>query len=165
ERQRWDGRRARRRADPPREHRRNDLRARGRGPLSLARTRELARGRGLGLRPESTHAPNARWPRGAANFAPALAPADRSGKCFAARGQQSPDRQAAPVLQAARRLAESTRLAVARGSRGSRPGAPRRERPRSRSEEHTSELQSRENLVCRLLLEKKKEFIIFTCNT
>src|SRR5436309_8081843 len=28
---------------------------------------------------------------------------------------------------------------------------------RQRSEEHTSELQSRENLVCRLLLEKKKE--------
>src|SRR5690606_41775355 len=28
--------------------------------------------------------------------------------------------------------------------------------PGSRSEEHTSELQSRENLVCRLLLEKKK---------
>src|SRR5690606_39676814 len=28
--------------------------------------------------------------------------------------------------------------------------------PPSRSEEHTSELQSRENLVCRLLLEKKK---------
>src|SRR5690606_13294979 len=29
--------------------------------------------------------------------------------------------------------------------------------PGNRSEEHTSELQSRENLVCRLLLEKKKE--------
>src|SRR5690606_4615594 len=29
-----------------------------------------------------------------------------------------------------------------------------------RSEEHTSELQSRENLVCRLLLEKKKKIII-----
>src|SRR5690606_40360991 len=29
--------------------------------------------------------------------------------------------------------------------------------PASRSEEHTSELQSRENLVCRLLLEKKDE--------
>src|SRR5690606_42133327 len=28
---------------------------------------------------------------------------------------------------------------------------------RVRSEEHTSELQSRENLVCRLLLEKKKQ--------
>src|SRR5215475_14738951 len=48
---------------------------------------------------------------------------------------------------------------------------PRRTRPRqelaqvlrrevdraARSEEHTSELQSRENLVCRLLLEKKKK--------
>src|SRR6266511_5312091 len=31
---------------------------------------------------------------------------------------------------------------------------------RRRSEEHTSELQSRENLVCRLLLEKKKKKII-----
>src|SRR5690606_39494539 len=29
----------------------------------------------------------------------------------------------------------------------------------TRSEEHTSELQSRENLVCRLLLEKKKNYI------
>src|SRR5690606_41182287 len=29
--------------------------------------------------------------------------------------------------------------------------------PEQRSEEHTSELQSRENLVCRLLLEKKKD--------
>src|SRR5690606_41985416 len=29
--------------------------------------------------------------------------------------------------------------------------------PVNRSEEHTSELQSRENLVCRLLLEKKKK--------
>src|SRR5690606_39893680 len=30
--------------------------------------------------------------------------------------------------------------------------------PCDRSEEHTSELQSRENLVCRLLLEKKKTY-------
>src|SRR3712207_8648949 len=30
-------------------------------------------------------------------------------------------------------------------------------RPRRRSEEHTSELQSRQYLVCRLLLEKKKK--------
>src|SRR2546427_10951539 len=29
--------------------------------------------------------------------------------------------------------------------------------PRDRSEEHTSELQSQSNLVCRLLLEKKKK--------
>src|SRR5207302_9231448 len=33
----------------------------------------------------------------------------------------------------------------------------------SRSEEHTSELQSRENLVCRLLLEKKKKKKLRTC--
>src|SRR5438874_10514657 len=32
-----------------------------------------------------------------------------------------------------------------------------------RSEEHTSELQSRRDLVCRLLLEKKKKKYIFTC--
>src|SRR5439155_27320657 len=32
---------------------------------------------------------------------------------------------------------------------------PRRSRARARSEEHTSELQSRGHLVCRLLLEKK----------
>src|SRR2546430_11549681 len=31
------------------------------------------------------------------------------------------------------------------------------ERVQKRSEEHTSELQSQSNLVCRLLLEKKKE--------
>src|SRR2546426_6062579 len=51
------------------------------------------------------------------------------------------------------------------------PGVPRRiaqaidrclskdrdDRPEGRSEEHTSELQSPCNLVCRLLLEKKKE--------
>src|SRR5690606_41843438 len=35
------------------------------------------------------------------------------------------------------------------------PPSPAREQ-KARSEEHTSELQSRENLVCRLLLEKKK---------
>src|SRR6266511_5989479 len=34
---------------------------------------------------------------------------------------------------------------------------PHRRCPGRRSEEHTSELQSRENLVCRLLLEKKKK--------
>src|SRR5690606_41854704 len=45
-----------------------------------------------------------------------------------------------------RRLAgEAARLVDRNGSRG-------------RSEEHTSELQSRENLVCRLLLEKKKTY-------
>src|SRR5688572_33014474 len=36
----------------------------------------------------------------------------------------------------------------------------RRFRPLERSEEHTSELQSQSNLVCRLLLEKKKNIKI-----
>src|SRR2546430_4776932 len=33
---------------------------------------------------------------------------------------------------------------------------------KERSEEHTSELQSQSNLVCRLLLEKKKEYTAFS---
>src|SRR6266478_2269932 len=37
-----------------------------------------------------------------------------------------------------------------------RPSSRRRSRAGARSEEHTSELQSQSNLVCRLLLEKKK---------
>src|SRR2546427_7594722 len=37
-----------------------------------------------------------------------------------------------------------------------RPHSPGKNFRRSRSEEHTSELQSQSNLVCRLLLEKKK---------
>src|SRR5438034_9823693 len=46
------------------------------------------------------------------------------------------------------------------GLRGPCPARrPRREAPllRERSEEHTSELQSHSDLVCRLLLEKKKK--------
>src|SRR5690606_16466731 len=56
------------------------------------------------------------------------------------------------------RAARSVVLALAVGSTGGRfmpfLHPPRDHLPRS--EEHTSELQSRENLVCRLLLEKKK---------
>src|SRR2546429_1503065 len=53
-----------------------------------------------------------------------------------------------------------------RGERGPETAATTRDRPSSRrlrpsyatrSEEHTSELQSRLHLVCRLLLEKKKK--------
>src|SRR5438270_6688832 len=53
------------------------------------------------------------------------------------------------------------------GPRPVEPGAPRGERQsrralaqRRRSEEHTSELQSQSNLVCRLLLEKKNKTTI-----
>src|SRR5256885_5746822 len=42
--------------------------------------------------------------------------------------------------------------------------ADRQPRLHLRSEEHTSELQSPCNLVCRLLLEKKKKIINISCN-
>src|SRR5207247_6238366 len=54
-----------------------------------------------------------------------------------------------PVVQILAKIAALDRfpqIAVGRGHH-----------PRSRSEEHTSELQSRVDLVCRLLLEKKKK--------
>src|SRR5207249_9249329 len=44
-----------------------------------------------------------------------------------------------------------------RGSRAGWPVSPYSTLPGARSEEHTSELQSRFDLVCRLLLEKKKK--------
>src|SRR5690606_40891412 len=49
-------------------------------------------------------------------------------------------------------LIEALRHGRPRRTCGSSPARTRA----GRSEEHTSELQSRENLVCRLLLEKKK---------
>src|SRR5690606_41511303 len=71
---------------------------------------------------------------------------------------------ALPISAAARPCRPGGR---GRCSRGQRSGRRSRRRPRggpgpracgsSRSEEHTSELQSREKLVCRLLLEKKDE--------
>src|SRR5712675_3159951 len=51
-----------------------------------------------------------------------------------------------------------TTLFRSRRCPGVRETPPRRRAwPRARSEEHTSELQSRLHLVCRLLLEKKKK--------
>src|SRR3712207_8497773 len=44
-------------------------------------------------------------------------------------------------------------------------GPPRQQRKPPRSEEHTSELQSRQYLVCRLLLEKKKQKLLHTLMT
>src|SRR5690606_41507298 len=63
----------------------------------------------------------------------------------------------------ARRGARPVGAGRSRRCEGAARGAPgpvltaRRAYDEERSEEHTSELQSRENLVCRLLLEKKKE--------
>src|SRR5690349_23691582 len=67
-----------------------------------------------------------------------------------------------PYTTLFRSIAASTRSCV--GTDGRPSGsftaarqARRGEGPRRRSEEHTSELQSRRDLVCRLLLEKKKK--------
>src|SRR2546430_5550378 len=54
-----------------------------------------------------------------------------------------------------------TRSACSHSRRATRSGRPARRPggwPHTRSEEHTSELQSQSNLVCRLLLEKKKQY-------
>src|SRR3712207_7975542 len=56
--------------------------------------------------------------------------------------------------------AVATRRIAARSAEGPPPEGPRRgpgPQDLGRSEEHTSELQSRQYLVCRLLLEKKNK--------
>src|SRR5690606_41827290 len=72
----------------------------------------------------------------------------------AARAPPAGDRAraAAEVRRAARRQGLSHQSAVPRAVGPLQAGGIR-----DRSEEHTSELQSRENLVCRLLLEKKNK--------
>src|SRR5438552_10562158 len=67
------------------------------------------------------------------------------------RSRTARHRPAPRPLRRAHRDARRVRRAHRIGP--ARPGAP------SRSEEHTSELQSPDHLVCRLLLEKKKNKI------
>src|SRR5256886_4416323 len=65
-----------------------------------------------------------------------------------------------------RRVGEGARrIGLDRDARGEElPGAAEPvQRRLERSEEHTSELQSQSNLVCRLLLEKKKYSAIYRC--
>src|SRR6266511_5243786 len=78
-------------------------------------------------RPTPRREGRVRGPHGDLDRAPPAAPGDR------------------PSVRGPRRAVPSGRGGLARGDRG------------RRSEEHTSELQSREKLVCRLLLEKKKK--------
>src|SRR5205809_2588369 len=56
-----------------------------------------------------------------------------------------------------RRRSRAGRLAARRPARAAHRSDPGPDLRRRRSEEHTSELQSRLHLVCRLLLEKKKK--------
>src|SRR3712207_7127414 len=69
-----------------------------------------------------------------------------------ARRERAPRPAGAPaaVQEGGRGLSRG--LVGVQPQRGVKPA-----RPRPRSEEHTSELQSRQYLVCRLLLEKKKD--------
>src|SRR5258708_28673919 len=60
-----------------------------------------------------------------------------------------------PSAQGSRRATDGCRSAIRRPTTTSRP----------RSEEHTSELQSPDHLVCRLLLEKKKKNKNIKCTT
>src|SRR5690625_5987266 len=73
----------------------------------------------------------------------------------------APPAQTPPPTQVFLRLSESCLLALRKRARGvTNPAGSaltsRAAAARPRSEEHTSELQSRGHLVCRLLLEKKK---------
>src|SRR2546428_3221153 len=61
--------------------------------------------------------------------------------------------RALPLASSAEPHSQSNTRATARSGR---PWRPRRISSAGRSEEHTSELQSRSDLVCRLLLGKKK---------
>src|SRR5207302_4341024 len=100
---------------------------------------------------------------------------DRSaqGRCATSRGRPTapprpyrrgaalrPARPRPPLGRLRTRARYTVPVAVggssARWPNGQRRGRGARRAAVRRSEEHTSELQSRENLVCRLLLEKKK---------
>src|SRR5687768_18313944 len=67
-----------------------------------------------------------------------------------------------PVLCASLDHCELCRRCCAGAAEHCRVPVGRSRLGRFRSEEHTSELQSRLHLVCRLLLEKKKKYIIIT---
>src|SRR5690606_41564035 len=70
--------------------------------------------------------------------------------------------QSRPALQGRQGVARHRPTACAsKPAKNRRPRSHRAPASHHRSEEHTSELQSRENLVCRLLLEKKKKKYIY----
>src|SRR3712207_2201330 len=91
----------------------------------------------------SRRAPRARRRRGARPGAP------RGGMSSRAEGADGGERQADDEASVAGRRAEVQLPAVEVDD----------DAPRYRSEEHTSELQSRQYHVCRLLLEKKKQVL------
>src|SRR5690242_21383449 len=81
-----------------------------------------------------------------------------SGRLFTARDTRGAP-QVVLVNETLARTAWPTTSALGKCLRvgGGMPSSPDENPAASRSEEHTSELQSHVNLVCRLLLEKKKK--------
>src|SRR3712207_8868950 len=73
------------------------------------------------------------------------------GRSRAANERQARECVGGDPVRPAPRLTPGGADLISAPNSGTPPG-----RSRSRSEEHTSELQSRQYLVCRLLLEKKK---------
>src|SRR3712207_6904544 len=73
------------------------------------------------------------------------------------RGGLPPARLLARTILARGELAAVVVAPAPRGDAAGRRPAPGEPAATRRSEEHTSELQSRQYLVCRLLLEKKKK--------
>src|SRR3712207_8899648 len=78
------------------------------------------------------------------------------------RTMPTPDRRLLQPNRHASPLAGVPKVLTVRGRHGYHHHPPR---PTARSEEHTSELQSRQYLVCRLLLEKKKKLNPTPINT
>src|SRR2546430_13611958 len=95
--------------------------------------------------PRSTLFPYTTLFRSARSFRPTTSPRRSSSPCSARAGSSSRHRSSCPWSGGSRRSSV-------------RYSSPMRSRP-ARSEEHTSELQSQSNLVCRLLLEKTTDTI------
>src|SRR5437588_3988865 len=80
-------------------------------------------------------------------------PSERAGCCSLTAGSSSLARRGGPCQRAFHRAGCCSLTA---GRQGTLSLLATLEQVQARSEEHTSELQSHSDLVCRLLLEKKK---------
>src|SRR3712207_7983528 len=79
----------------------------------------------------------------------------------AGRRRPCPPTWPAAQERASRGRSRARSRSTGRGRARRRPAGGRRARRAARSEEHTSELQSRQYLVCRLLLEKKNHLTAY----
>src|SRR5690606_39338197 len=104
--------------------------------------------------PTTTYWPTIGWPVAAPGSKPCNGQVSVGGRGVARYRQPFPTRRSSDLCQAAvSRLKGAYAIAVL--SRREPDTILAARRGSTRSEEHTSGLQSRENLVCRLLLEKK----------